>query len=268
MNYYEHHLGDYMRDTAHLSMSEDGALRRLLDAYYVREHALPADLRACFKLARAKTKTDRDAVSYILKEFFQQFDDGFHQRRADAEIQHYQDKRRKAKSSADARWNPSVRNANASEIHSNGNAHAIRTDVKRFSETHALQSPISSHQSPDSDQELDRAAARPAQSDEIETLKAIYPKRLGSQRWEDARKAINARLRERHSWQQILDGTQRYADFCRHTGKEHTETVLQAATFFGKNKEFMSPYEIPATKAENQRDANIDASRAWLNGSH
>jgi len=27
MNYYEHHLGDYVRDTAHLSMLEDGACR-------------------------------------------------------------------------------------------------------------------------------------------------------------------------------------------------------------------------------------------------
>lgn len=42
MNFYEHHLGDYMRDTAHLSMIEDAAYRRLLDAYYIREAPLPA----------------------------------------------------------------------------------------------------------------------------------------------------------------------------------------------------------------------------------
>jgi uncharacterized protein YdaU (DUF1376 family) len=268
MNYYEHHLGDYMRDTAHLSMCEDGALRRLLDAYYVRERALPADLLECFKLARAHTKAERDAVAYVLKEFFQQRDEGIYQRRADAEIQRYHEKRRKAKSSAEARWNPRAGNGGASEMHTNGNASAMRSHAKRICETHALQSPVPSHQSPDSDQNLDRAAAQPAYSDEFETLKAIYPKRSGSQRWEDARRAINARLREGHTWQQILDGARRYADFCRHTGKERTETVLQAVTFFGKNKEFLSPYDIPATKAENQRDANIDASRAWLNGSH
>ncbi len=86
MNYYEHHLGDYMRDTAHLSMMEDAAYRRLLDAYYVREKALPTDLRECCKLARAVSKAERDAVAYVLREFFNLQDDGYHQKRADEEI--------------------------------------------------------------------------------------------------------------------------------------------------------------------------------------
>lgn len=86
MNYYEHHLGDYMRDTAHLSMVEDGAYRRLLDAYYAREKPLPPDERECFKLARAATKADRDAVKYVLREFFDQQEDGYHQKRVDSEI--------------------------------------------------------------------------------------------------------------------------------------------------------------------------------------
>ncbi len=91
MNYYEHHLGDYMRDTAHLSMLEDAAYRRLLDAYYIRERALPGDLRECYKLARATSRSEREAVSYVLKEFFQQHKDGYHQRRADAEIARYRE---------------------------------------------------------------------------------------------------------------------------------------------------------------------------------
>lgn len=89
MNYYEHHLGDYMRDTAHLSITEDGAYRRLLDAYYIRERALPVDLRECYKLARAGSKLEREAVAYVLGEFFQLEEDGYHQRRADEEIERY-----------------------------------------------------------------------------------------------------------------------------------------------------------------------------------
>ena len=34
MNYYERHLGDYARDTGHLSMLEHGAYSLLLDRYY------------------------------------------------------------------------------------------------------------------------------------------------------------------------------------------------------------------------------------------
>lgn len=92
MNYYEHHLGDYMRDTAHLSMIEDAAYRRLIDAYYVREKPLPAEHRECWKLARAVSKSERDAVDYVLREFFELRDDGYHQRRCDEEIAAYMQK--------------------------------------------------------------------------------------------------------------------------------------------------------------------------------
>jgi uncharacterized protein YdaU (DUF1376 family) len=104
VNYYEHHLGDYMRDTAHLSMMEDAAYRRLLDAYYVREKALPTDLRECCKLARAVSKAERDAVAYVLREFFNLQDDGYHQKRADEEIRRYRAKSEKARASVETRW--------------------------------------------------------------------------------------------------------------------------------------------------------------------
>jgi len=68
----------------------------------------------------------------------------------------------------------------------------------------------------------------------FEQLKAIYPSRGGAnQPWARARKAINARLREDHTWEQILEGARRYATFCEVTGKVETETVMQAATFCG-----------------------------------
>ncbi|PUE09012.1 hypothetical protein B9Z51_08765 [Limnohabitans sp. T6-5] len=92
MNYYEHHLGDYVRDTAHLSMVEDGAYRRLIDAYYTREKPLPADLKDVCRLARAITKPERDAVKVVLEEFFSQCPDGWRHKRCDAEISRYQDK--------------------------------------------------------------------------------------------------------------------------------------------------------------------------------
>ena len=53
MNYYRHYLGDYQRDTAHLSLIEHGAYRCLLDAYYANDGPIPADERALFRLARA-----------------------------------------------------------------------------------------------------------------------------------------------------------------------------------------------------------------------
>lgn len=76
-------------------------------------------------------------------------------------------------------------------------------------------------------------------------LQAIYPKRSGDQRWQTAKKHIRARLREGHTWPEILDGARRYAEWVRTTGKERTETVKQAATFVGADKAFAEPWTPP-----------------------
>jgi uncharacterized protein YdaU (DUF1376 family) len=91
LNYYEHHLGDYLRDTAHLSMIEDGAYRRLLDAYYIREAPLPLVLRDVYRLVRASSKQDREAVETVLREFFTESPDGWRHSRCDREIAGYQE---------------------------------------------------------------------------------------------------------------------------------------------------------------------------------
>lgn len=86
MNFYKHHMGDYAADTQHLSWDEDCAYRRLLDQYYKREKPIPVDLKQACRLARAVTPAQRRAVEAVLREFFEQQDDGWHQARCDREI--------------------------------------------------------------------------------------------------------------------------------------------------------------------------------------
>lgn len=86
MNYYSFHIGDYLTQTAHLSLIEHGAYRRLLDVYYSTEQPLPVDPRAIHRLVMARSKEEKDAVDAVLSEFFEQRDDGWHQHRADHEI--------------------------------------------------------------------------------------------------------------------------------------------------------------------------------------
>lgn len=92
MNHYAKHIGDYLKDTAHLSATEEGIYTRLLDQYYSREKPLPLDFDKCCKLARACNEAERDAVAMVISEFFQQREDGYHQRRCDLEIAAYQRK--------------------------------------------------------------------------------------------------------------------------------------------------------------------------------
>ncbi|WP_074869113.1 YdaU family protein [Lysobacter enzymogenes] len=68
MNYYERHLGDYARDTGHLSMLEHGAYGQLMDRYYATEQGIPDDQR--YRITRAASKAERAAVDSVLKEFF------------------------------------------------------------------------------------------------------------------------------------------------------------------------------------------------------
>lgn len=99
MNYYPHHLGDYLRDTAHLSMLEDGAYRRLIDAYYLREGLLPADEKQICRLVRATSRQEKHAIHVVLLEFFQKLDSGWRHKRCEEELAKIRAKSEKARES-------------------------------------------------------------------------------------------------------------------------------------------------------------------------
>lgn len=145
MNYYEHHIGDYAKDAGYLSMIEDGAYRRLIDAYYSREKRLPPSVHECCKLARATTKPERDAVIYVLREFFELRGDGYFQKRCDEEIARFQDKSAKAKASIAKRWER-VRNTNG--CNTNVETNDIRTYNEGNTPRARPQSPVTKNQEP------------------------------------------------------------------------------------------------------------------------
>lgn len=125
MKWYKHHIGDWAKDTGHLSMLESGAYARLIAVYYRTEKCLPKELPQIFKLVGCHTPQDRIAVKSVLDEFFREQSDGYHQSRCDKEIIEYQTKSEKARTSALTRWTkPNHANAStlAMRTHSDGNA--------------------------------------------------------------------------------------------------------------------------------------------------
>lgn len=87
MNFYKRYMGDYGRDTAHLSLAEHGAYALLLDHYYSTEKPLPADMGALYRICRAFSKPEQAAVEAIADMFFQVGEDGLrHNDRADRQI--------------------------------------------------------------------------------------------------------------------------------------------------------------------------------------
>lgn len=84
MNYYERHLGDYARDTGHLSLLEHGVYTLLLDRYYATESGIPAD--QAHRICRARTRDEREAVDTVLNEFFSLSDGVYTHGRIEEEI--------------------------------------------------------------------------------------------------------------------------------------------------------------------------------------
>lgn len=92
MNHYRHHLGDYAKDTAHLSLLEHGVYGQLMRRYYATETPLPADVAEVCRSIGARSAPERAAVRNVLKDFFDLKDDGYHQKRIDQEIAEYKAK--------------------------------------------------------------------------------------------------------------------------------------------------------------------------------
>jgi hypothetical protein len=87
MHYYQFNIGDYIKNTLHLSVMEDIAYRRLLDLYYDSEQPIPTDIP---KVSR-RLRMDCDVVQSVLDEFFELTEDGYRNHRADLEILDYQE---------------------------------------------------------------------------------------------------------------------------------------------------------------------------------
>lgn len=143
MNFWNRHIGDIIRDTVSLTMLEDGAYTRLLDQYYQTERPLPLDRKMIYRLARATSANERKACDFVIETFFRKEEDGFHQKRCDAEIACYQEKQRKAQASANARWAKSETNANAD---ANASSSHDASDMRTHSEGNAHQYPLTNHQ--------------------------------------------------------------------------------------------------------------------------
>ena len=109
MNYYRRFMADYGAKTAALSLAEHGAYNLLLDICYSTECGLPASDDAMYRLCRAMTKIEQEAVKSVADRFFPVAEDGLrHNQRADQEIAKAQatiaKQRESGVASASKRW--------------------------------------------------------------------------------------------------------------------------------------------------------------------
>ena len=130
MHYYTFNIGDYRRDTSHLTLLEHGLYRQMLDTYYLNEQPLPSDEALLMRTHCVRTADEIQALKNILADFFVLQDDGWHHRGCEKIIASYREKSAKASASAKARWE--------------GNANALRTQSDRY----ANHKPITNNHKP------------------------------------------------------------------------------------------------------------------------
>lgn len=127
---YQHHIGDFRRDTASLSDTDSMAYLKLLWMYYDTESPLPTDP----KLLAFKIGSNAESVQLILDAFFTLDGNVYRQKRCDAEISAYHGRKITAQQKANKRWanaTASKNDATALQDHSNSIAGESKINANR-----------------------------------------------------------------------------------------------------------------------------------------
>jgi len=130
MHYFQFNIGDYIKNTIHLSLLEDLAYRRLLDHYYDSEKPIPNDI----PMVSRKMRLDSDVIQSVLNEFFVLTPDGYRNHRADLEIASYHEYMAKQKANGSKGGRPKKTQtkpiANPSETQNNPKQQPLTTNHK------------------------------------------------------------------------------------------------------------------------------------------
>ena len=89
MNHYPHHIGDFNAATRHLTRIERSLYRDAIEMYYDREVALESDFERLCRRLLATTEEERDALAFILAEFFVLVGDEYINDRCEEELLAY-----------------------------------------------------------------------------------------------------------------------------------------------------------------------------------
>jgi uncharacterized protein YdaU (DUF1376 family) len=89
LHYYQFNIGDYRKDTVHLSRLEHSIYRDLIDWYYLDEKPIPVETQSVSRRLRLVSEEEKAALSAVLQDFFCCTEEGWRHKRIDQEIQDY-----------------------------------------------------------------------------------------------------------------------------------------------------------------------------------
>jgi uncharacterized protein YdaU (DUF1376 family) len=157
LNFYKHYIGDFQRDTGHLSLTQRGAYLCLMHHYYATEKPLPNDHAALCRIAGAIDKAERDAVKAVMG-FFAVCDSGLMHARIEAEIH-------KAGTQADTNRRIALEREETRRQEREAQRLADEASTKRATNREPSQTPDTRHQEPNGSERARKRAARQCPSD-------------------------------------------------------------------------------------------------------
>lgn len=153
MNYVQFHVGDWDSSTRLLTPLEKGIYIDLLMLYYSTERPI---LRSYFdRITRGYTEDERKAFDYVVSQYFEEQDDGFHNARCDEEIAKAAEKSEKARKSIQARWNKAAK-GHASSVSDTWRKPDESTDAIRTNNERNTDVLLTNNQEPITNKETER----------------------------------------------------------------------------------------------------------------
>jgi len=185
VHYYQHNIGDYARDTGHLSVIEHGIYRLLLDWCYLNEK--PITTEQAMRIARGYQVETQS----VLSEFFNLESDGWTHKRVIKEIDDYRVKAEKNRQNGAKGGRPKP----------NNNPVGSQSDAKH----NPNQEPITNNQEPIT-KEIKPRASRKAQPDGCLTVSDLVAQGVDEQHasdWFKARKSKGAKSLTKTAWDAV-----------------------------------------------------------------
>lgn len=125
MHYYQHNIGDYRKDTGHLTLLEHGIYRQLLDTYYTEESPLTTDLNKLMRSHSVRNADEVQAFENVLNDFFKLTEKGYVHDRCDKELEKIYGKSESARASANVRWAKRNKDIHANVMQTQSECNAI-----------------------------------------------------------------------------------------------------------------------------------------------
>jgi uncharacterized protein YdaU (DUF1376 family) len=104
MHYFKFNIKDYHFATKHFNYIEHGAYLVLMSVLYETEKPLTVNMNELIKTCMARNEEEINAIKYVLENFFTKTEDGYVQKRAMAELDHYKSNGEKKSYASHVRW--------------------------------------------------------------------------------------------------------------------------------------------------------------------